>query len=213
MLDGVAHVVRDHERGQASLGDDLVAEHEHACRGAGGERCRVLVEQQQPGLDQRGHEQRERLALSAGEQTRAGGHAVFKAETEAGELVAVVRALGALDAPGQGAAAAAARGQGEVLLDGHGRSRAQHRILEHAAYHGGALVLALAGDVHAVDAYAPAVNLEGSGYGVEHGALAGAVAAYDRDKVAVIQAKVEAAERSLGIYSTGVEGLGDVFKL
>ena len=45
--DGVAHVVRDHQRRQMILMDDLIRQFEHLGRRLGVERRRVLVEEQQ----------------------------------------------------------------------------------------------------------------------------------------------------------------------
>ena len=62
--------------------DDLLGELEHLGCGLGVERGGVLVEEQQLGLHQRGHQQRKRLALAAGEQAGLGGEPVFKAEVQ-----------------------------------------------------------------------------------------------------------------------------------
>ena len=115
------------------LADYLVAELEDARGGGGVEGGGVLVEEQELRLHEAGHEQGQGLALAAGEQARAGGHAVLEAEAEAGELVAEALALALPDAPGEGAAAAAAGGEGEVLLNRHGRRGAHHGVLEDAA--------------------------------------------------------------------------------
>ena len=193
--------------------DYLVAELEDARGGGGVEGGGVLVEEQELRLHEAGHEQGQGLALAAGEQAGAGGHAVLEAQVEAGELLAEAFALALADAPCEGAAAAAARGEGEVFLNRHRRRGAHHRVLEDAADVLGALELALAGYVHAVYAYRAAVYLKGARDGVEHRALARAVAAYDRDKVAVVEAEIKAPERGFGVYRAGVEGLGDVVKL
>ena len=55
-------------------------------RDLGVERGRVLVEQQQAGLGDGGHEQRHRLPLAAGELVDAGLEAALEAHAEAREL-------------------------------------------------------------------------------------------------------------------------------
>ena len=68
MHDGVFHVVGNHHGGELILAHDAVRQLEHLGRRRGVERRGVLVEQEQLRLLQGGHEQRQRLALAAGEQ-------------------------------------------------------------------------------------------------------------------------------------------------
>ena len=170
----------------------------------------MLVKQEQFRLLQGGHEQRQRLALAAGEQADLRRHAVLKAETEALELLMIFLALRLRDAPAQRALLAAARGEGEVLLDLHVRGRAHHGVLEHAADVLRAAVLRHGGHVHAVEDDAPVVHRPDARNGVEHGGFSGAVAADDRHEIARIQVQRQAVERPFFIDGTGVEGFGDM---
>ena len=210
MHDGVFHVVGDHHGGELVFAHDAVRELEHLGRRRGVERRGVLVEQEQLRLLQGGHEQRQRLALAAGEQADLRRHAVLKAETEALELLMIFLALRLRDAPAQRALLAAARGEGEVLLDLHVRGRAHHGVLEHAADVLRAAVLRHGGHVHTVEDDAPVVHRPDARNGVEHGGFAGAVAADDGHEIARIQVQGQSVERPLFIDGAGVEGLGDM---
>ena len=202
--------MRDHHRSKVVLADELVREFQHLSGGLGVERGSMLVEEEQLRLLNRCHQQRERLALTAGEQTDLGGHAVLKSEPEPGEHLPVVGALRLGDAPLQRARLAAARRDGEVLLNLHVGSRAGHGILEDAPDILRALMFAKARNVGAVDHDAARVNAPDARNGVEHGGLARTVAADHGDKVAVVQREVDAAERLFLIDRAGVEGLVDI---
>ena len=208
--DGVLHVVGDHHGHQVVLLDDLPGELEHLCGGAGIQRGGVLVQQQELGLLERGHQQGQRLTLSAGEQAHLGGHAILQPQAQGLELLAVTLALGLGNANPQGALLAAARSQRKVLLDLHGGGGAGHGILEHAAQQVRAAVLGQVGHVRAVDDDPALVHRPHAGDGVQDGGLARAVAADDGHEVAVLQVEVHAVERDLLIDGLGVESLADV---
>ena len=207
VLNGIAHVVRDHQRGELALAHDAVGEL-HDLGGGLRVECRgVLIEQQQLGALERCHQQRERLALAAGERRDLRGQAGLKAEAETAEQLAVLLLFLLRHAPGKTAALAAAGGEGEVLFDPHRGGGAHHRVLEHAADECRALVLGQVRDVGAVDDDLAGVDKERAGGGVEHRGLARAVAADDGDEVAVVQRQTQAVQRGLGVDGAGVEGL------
>ena len=208
--DGVLHVVGDHHGGELVFAHDTVRELEHFSRRRGVERRGVLVEQQQLRLLQGGHEQRQRLALAAGEQADLRRHAVLKAEAKALELLMIFLALRLRDAPAQRALLAAARGEGEVLLNLHVRGRAHHGVLEHAADVLRAAVLRHGSHVHTVEDDAAGVHRPDARDGVEHGGFAGAVAADDGHEIARLQMQGQSVERPFLIDGAGVEGLGDM---
>ena len=62
------HAVRDHEGRETIALDDPPRQGDHEFRAAWVERRGVLIEQEQPGACERGHDQRDRLALSARQQ-------------------------------------------------------------------------------------------------------------------------------------------------
>ena len=210
MNDGVLHVVGDHHSGELVFAHDAVRQLEHLGRRRGVERRGVLVEQQQLRLLQGGHEQRQRLALAAGEQADLRRHAVLKAEAKALELLMIFLALRLRDAPAQRALLATARGEGEVLLDLHVRCRAHHGVLEHAADVLRAAVLRHGSHVHTVEDDAAGVHRPDARDGVEHGGFAGTVAADDGHEIARLQVQGQSVERPLFVDGAGVEGLGDM---
>ena len=78
VLDGVLHVVGDHQGGQVVFLDDFFGEGQHLGGRLGVQGRGVLVQQQELWLFQRCHQQRDRLALAAGEEPHLAGHAVFQ---------------------------------------------------------------------------------------------------------------------------------------
>ena len=186
MGDGVLHVVGHHHGGQAVFGHDAVGELQHLGGGFGVKGGGVLVQQQELGLFQGGHQQRQRLPLTAGEQPHLGGQPILQPQPQRRQQSAVFLPLGAGNAPFEGAAAAAAGGQRQIFLDPHIAGSTHHGVLEHAAQIGGTAVLRLVGDVLAVQQDGAAVHGERTGHGVEHGGFSRAVAADDGDKIAVV---------------------------
>mgnify|MGYP000982727252 CR=1 FL=1 len=81
-MDGIAHIVGDHQRGQVVLPDQAVRDIHDPLGRLGIQRRGVLVQQQQLGLLQGGHQQRQRLTLSAGEGAYLGGQAVLQTQTQ-----------------------------------------------------------------------------------------------------------------------------------
>ena len=66
---GVLHVVGNHQRGQLILLHDALGSFQHLSSGFGVKGGGVLVQEQQLGLHKACHQQGQRLALSAGEQS------------------------------------------------------------------------------------------------------------------------------------------------
>ena len=104
--------MRDHERGQVVLVDNLLGQIEHLGGRLGVEGRRVFVEQQQARLGERGHQQGECLALAAREQTDLGVEACVQAKVQAFEQLNVLVLFGLGDAPRKTATLAAALGEG-----------------------------------------------------------------------------------------------------
>ena len=78
----VAHVVRNHERGELLRGHQAIGEFEHFSGRLGIQGCGVFVKQQQLGTHERGHQKRERLTLAARKKAHVRSHALFQAEVE-----------------------------------------------------------------------------------------------------------------------------------
>ncbi len=121
-LQGLAHVVRDHKTGDMALRDDGLRKVENFRGSCGVKSGGVLVKEQDPRRDHRRHEQRERLALAAGEQADGVFHPVFEAHAEKGELLAEFLPLCRSDAGERFFVARCAQiGDGEVFLNRHVR--------------------------------------------------------------------------------------------
>ena len=76
---------------------------------------------------------------------------------------------------------------GQVFFNHHAGRRPQHGILEHPADVPGPFMLRLFRNIHAVDDDAALVNGPDTGNGIQHGGLAGPVAADHRGKVSRFQ--------------------------
>ena len=195
--DGIVHIVRDHQRGEIVLGDDLFGEIEDLGCSFGVKRCGVLVKQQQLGLCEGGHQQGEGLTLSARKQTDLSFHARIEAQVE---LLKECRELSFFllgDAPGKTAMQAAALGECQVLDDLHVGGSATHRVLEHAAQVLGALGFGHARNVFTVELDYARVERIYTGDHIEQRGLAGAVATNHSNKVAVVKDKVNTGEGAL----------------
>ncbi len=189
---------------------DTVRELQHLCGGGRIEGGGMLVQQEKLRLAQRGHQQGDRLALAAGEQADLGQQPVLQPEAKHLQPLTVLFGLFFGHLPAQAALLPAPAGQGEVFHQLHVRRGAHHGILKNAADQPGALVLGKGSDVIAVQENAPLVHRPDAGDGVEHGRLAGTVAADDGDKVAGVQMQGQLVQGKLFIDGAGVEGLADL---
>ena len=86
-LDGLRHVVGDHQGRQVTLGDDTFRQRSHQLGALWVERGGVLIEKHDIRIGKSRHEQAERLALSAGKQADLSAHAVFQAQLQALKLL------------------------------------------------------------------------------------------------------------------------------
>ena len=210
---GVAHIVGDHHGGQVALLYDPLGRLQHLGRSLGVKRRGVLVQKQQLRLLQSRHQQRQRLTLAAGQQTDLGGHPVFQSQIKNPQLFLIELPVRLGDTGPESSGLAPACRQRKVFLDLHSRGSAHHGVLKHPADVLCPLILRQGGHVHAVNEDFPGVHLKHSGDGVEHGALARAVAADDGDEIALVHGQIQTVQRHLLVHRSGVEGLADIFQL
>ena len=212
MGNGVTHVVGDHQGGEPVPLDDLLRGVQHFGRRLGVQGGGVLVQEEELGLDQAGHEEGEGLALSAGEEPHLGGEPVLQAQVQDLEELPVLLTFTGGDARLQAAGFAPPGGQSQVFLDLHGGGGAHHGVLEDPPDVLGPLVLGQVGDVDAVDGDGAGIHRPHPGHGIEQGGLAGAVAADDGDEIPVGQGEGDPVEGPLLIDGAGVKGLVDLFE-
>ena len=213
MDDSVPHIVGDHQRGQLLLTNDAFRHFQYLGRRFGIQSGGVLVQQQQLRLLQRCHQQGQRLTLTAGKQPHLGGHAVFQPQIQALEQLLVFFPLGGGNAGPQTASLAAPLGQRQIFLDLHGRGRAHHGVLKDPANVAGPLVFRQIGHIHPVDRDAALIYRPDARHGVEQRGFARAVAADDRDEIAVVQGQGNAVQRGLFVDRARIKGLADLFDL
>ncbi|MPM38180.1 hypothetical protein SDC9_84807 [bioreactor metagenome] len=166
----------------------------------------MLVQQQQLGTLQRGHQQGECLALSAGQEADLAGEPGLKAQIQGFEQLHIAAPLFGGDAPPQSPGLAPAQGEGEIFLNAHVGGGAQHGVLKHPADVFGPAMLRQAGNVHPVDGDGPGIHAVYSGHAVEQRGLACAVAADDGDEVPRLQVQSHTPQRRLFVDGARVEG-------
>src|SRR5690606_30682807 len=201
-LEPPRHVARGHSGRAATLVD--------AAGQARGQRRRVLVEQEDPRMREPRHEQRQRLALAARQQTHLRAEAVLEAQLERLQLLDEARAALLRDPEAQAAPLAAQQRERKVLLDREVGRRAGHRILEHAPHELRAAVLAQPVDGRAVDVDRALIDGDPPRDRVEQRRLAGAVRSDDRDEVALLEAQVDVDDRAALVFGSGDERLAEV---
>ena len=112
--------MRYHQCGEIVACDNLFGDLQHLICGFRIERCGMLVEQQQIRLAQGGHQQGQRLTLTAGQQTNLTGHAILQSQTERCQLFAVQLAFLVRNAGAEAALLTAAVCQRQILLNARG---------------------------------------------------------------------------------------------
>ena len=159
VLNGVPHVVGDHQRGQPLLCNDPIRQLHDLGGGFGIQRGGVLVQQQQLGTFQRRHQQRQRLTLTAGQGADLGGEPGLQPQSQIAQQRAVGLSLLLGDAPAKAALLPAACRQRQIFLDVYGGRCAHHGVLKHAANVGGPFVLRKIGHVDAVKEHLAGIHL------------------------------------------------------
>ena len=122
--------MRYHQACQLLLGRDARSHGQNFLCRTRIERCRVLVEQKKLGLCYRCHQERQRLALTAGQKPHRLPQAVFQPHIQLAQLFAEIFAVTAADLPQP---AAASGGKRQIFFDRHARRAAAHRILKQTA--------------------------------------------------------------------------------
>ena len=211
--DGIVHVVCHHEGRKAVLVDKLLREREDLGSRLRVEGCRMLVEQEQLRLPEDCHEKRQRLALAARKQSHLRGHARLKAEVEFPQAVDIAFALGLANAPGKAAVLAPTCSKDKILVDLHVSCCAAHGVLEDASQIGCTLVFGQARDILTAELDRAAIRWEDACDDVQEHRFAGAIAADDRDEIAVCKIEVHAAQSRLLVHRALVEGLCDIREL
>lgn len=209
-LQGLVHIVGDHESGDMVFRDGLTGDFQHLfCRG-GVQSGGMLIQQKELRRLEGGHHQRQRLALAAGKQTHRLLHPILQAHVQLSQLFPE----GGLFRPGHMAEpAAGGRRQREIFLNGHVGCAAAHRILEQTADLAGALIFRQEGDISSVQINAAAVGEKAAADGVKESGFSCAVGADDGDEIPGEQVQAQALQGCLFIDGAGVEGLGYIFNL
>src|SRR5690606_16145483 len=157
----------------------------------------MLVEQENFGAGQRGHDQRNRLPLTAGEQVHSVPHAVLKAKIELSDPLAKGRASLSVERKGQAASLSPSFGQSEVFLDAERAAASGQRVLKDARHKIGASGGRLSRHVNAADRHLAGTCRHITGQHAEHGRLAGTVRADHRNEGALFVLEIDPVHRLL----------------
>ena len=195
------------------LRHDALREREHLFRRARVERRRVLVEQQQLRRHHRRHQKRQRLPLTAREQTDGLAQPVLQPHVELRELGAEKLAVLRRDAAERIAVRCAQIREGKVFLDAHVRRGAAQRVLKQPPDDAAAVVLACKGNVLAIQQNAALVHIKAARDGVEKRGFARAVRADNGDEITLVEMERQIGNGALFVYRSDVEGLGDVLNV
>ena len=185
------HVVGDHQAGDLLFSHDALGQLQYLFGGGGVEGCGVLVQQQELGGNEGGHEQGQRLPLAAGKQPHRLLHPVLKAHIQQGKFFPEQLLILAGDAgeDSVGGGSCPEIGQRKVFLNGHIGGRALEGVLEQVADDLAALVLGRKGNVLPAQHDAALVGNETAGDGVEHGGFARAVGPQQTTDLAICHGK------------------------
>ena len=203
----------DHERREVAFSDDAAGEVGDELGTLGVECGGVLVEEHDLGLREASHEQRERLALAAGEQTDASREAIVQTELQLGQFLLEEGAAAAIQSEAEPAGLAALVGHRKVLFDSEVRRGTRHGVLEDATHDLRALMLGKAGDICTSDGDSARVDGQAAGDGIKERRLARAVGTDDGHEVAGLQVQIDARERAAFVDGAGEEGLGNALNL
>lgn len=211
-MDRLLHRMGDHQSGQFVALDDFMGEPNDLVSALGIKRCRMLVQQQEVGLEPGSHEQRERLALSAGEAADGVVDAVLQAHVEGSDAVANLLAQIRIECPAETAGLAASGGHGQVLRDRHGGSRTTEGVLENATDEARPTMLWKSSDVLVRQRDATGIDQEGAGHGIEQGRFSAAVGADDDQERSTFQRQRHSAQSPHLIRSARIERLDEILE-
>ena len=173
----------------------------------------MFIQKQQLGRHQGGHQQRQRLPLTAGQQTHRGVHPVFQSQTQHGKLFPETFPVCLADHGKRGCVGGCPHiRQRQVFLNGHIGGSALQRILEKAADILAALEIGKMGDILAIQNHTAAIRGKGTGDGTEQSGFTGTVGAQNSDEVALAEGQINARQGSLFVDGAFGEGLLDVFQ-
>ena len=195
------------------LRHDALREREHLFRRARVERRRVLVEQQKLRRHHRRHQKRQRLPLTAREQTDGLAQTVLQSHVELRELGAEELAVLGRDAAERIAVRRTQIREGKVFLNAHVRRSAAQRVLKQPPDDTAAVVLTCKGNVLAIQQDASLVHIKAARDGVEERGLARAVRADNGDEIALVEMERQIGNGALFVHRSNVEGLGDVLNV
>ena len=131
--DGVPHIMRDHQRRELVLLDDLPRKLQNLRSGLRIQSRRVLVKEQQFRPLQRRHKEGECLPLSPGEKLHLRPHPALESELEPAQRLPVELSLLLLHGPAESSPLPPPIGEGEILLDLHIPRGPLHRVLKYSS--------------------------------------------------------------------------------
>ena len=165
----------------------------------------MLVQKQQMGLAEGGHQEGQSLALAAGKQPDLLIQPILQPHAQHAEPLPEVPPV----LPGHGAEPSAPPGgERQVFRDGHAGRAALHGILKQLADHPAPVMGGRPGDVFPVQQNGSPVDQKAAADGVEEGGFSGPVGADNGDKLPGFRLQAHVLQCRPLIRGAGMEGFG-----
>ena len=213
VFDGIAQVMRDHDRCQLLFADDPARQFHDDFGRLGIKRRRVFIQNQELDGGHGAHQQRHGLTLAAGEIADRNAHLILQTEAELGEHGAVFLRLFAVDAGHEVERLALVVRHGHILQNGHRGARAARGILIDAADAAMALMLRHVGDILVADEDFALVDRDGAADDVEQRRFARTVGADDADELPFRNGEGEIVEQAGLVDRAALVYLDDIAQL
>ena len=199
----------NHQAGDVVFLHDVLRQLQHLFRRSGIQRRRMLIQQQHLRHVIGGHQQRQRLALSAGQQSHRLAHPVLQSHAQQTEPIPECLFI-CVGNPGEPAAVSGC--QRQVFLNAHVRRAAPHRVLEQPADLPCPLVFRHHGHVLSAQVDGSGIQHKASADRVEQGGFSRSVRADNAHKVPVLNLQGNINQCLLLVRRTGMEGFAYILQ-
>ena len=212
-MSGLMHRVGHHQRRYPLPGDRFLGHSDHLLGTLGIERGCVFIQQQEPGLQPGGHEQRQSLPLASRQASDDVVQPVLEPHVQCLDSLGQPARDLRDQSPSQAPAQAAPGSQRQVLGDGKIRSRPTKGILEDPANEPGSSVLGPVRHINPGQGDFSRVREESPCYRVEQGRFPRPIGADDDNERTLLHGQTDVLETANLIRRLGVKRLRNVFDL
>ena len=205
MLNGIVHVMRNHQRCQSVLSDDPVGCFQNLRRRLRIKRRRMLVQKQNLRLLHGRHQKSQCLSLSSGKKSDLGAHAILQSQIQLLQKLPVLALFLFPDPPAKRSSLSAPCSQCHIFINLHISGSSCHRILEHSSEVSRSPEFWQCRYVLTANQNLSGVHRPDTGDRIHNGRLAGSVSSDDRTEISVVQLQAHVNQCLLLIDGTGIE--------